>query len=282
MSATVATPAPPSNASPVKPVGATKSRNASRLGLGVAGIVIFLGLWELAPRVGLVKEAYLPPVSDVFLTMAEMFGESSFWTAFTDTIFGWAIGLAIAVVLGGGLGVVIGMSTHLKKATNTTVEFLRPIPSVALIPAVTLMVGTETESTVILIVYACVWQVLLQVLYGVADVDVVATNTAQSFRFSHWQRIRDVVFPTVLPFLLTGVRIAAAIALILAITAGLVISTPGLGREIALAQSGGNVAKVYALVLTTGLIGIVINLVMRALERRFLQWHPSVRGDVAA
>jgi ABC-type nitrate/sulfonate/bicarbonate transport system permease component len=118
------------------------------------------------------------------------------------------------------------------------------------------------------------------VLYGVADVDNVAMQTAKSYGLGTLARVRHVVFPTALPYLMTGIRLAAAVALILAITAELIIGSPGLGREIALSQSGGAVADMYALVLATGLIGVVINLLMRWIERKTLSWHSSVRSEV--
>jgi ABC-type nitrate/sulfonate/bicarbonate transport system permease component len=160
------------------------------------------------------------------------------------------------------------------------VEFLRPIPSVALIPLAVLMFGVKIESSLMLIVYAAFWQVFIQVLYGVADIDMVANNTAKSYGLGRMARIRYVVFPTALPYLMTGVRLAAAVALILAITAELIIGSPGLGREIALAQSGGAISGMYALVLATGLIGVFINLLMRFIEKRTLSWHSSVRSEV--
>jgi ABC-type nitrate/sulfonate/bicarbonate transport system permease component len=250
--------------------------------LGFGGILAFLGVWELAPALGIVQAQYLPPASEVLASLAQDLGLALFWKAVGDTMSAWALGLAIAVVLATALGLLIGMSTFLRRATNSTIEFLRPIPSVGLIPLAVLLFGIKMESTLMLVVYASFWQVLIQVLYGVADVDAVAMNTAKSYGFSWWQRVRDVVFPTVLPYLMTGVRLAASVALILAITAELVIGSPGLGREIALAQSGGAISGMYALILATGLLGVVVNLAARWVERRVLSWHPSIRGEVAA
>lgn len=194
----------------------------------------------------------------------------------------WFIGLLVAVLLALVLGLVIGMSSFLRRATNSTIEFLRPIPSVALIPLAVLLFGTKIESSLMLIIYACFWQVLIQVLYGVADVDNVAMQTARSYGFSPFQRIRDVIFPTMLPYLMTGIRLGAAVALILAITAELIIGSPGLGKEIQLAQSGGAIAGMYALIVATGLLGVLINLGMRVIEKRILSWHVSVRGEIIA
>jgi ABC-type nitrate/sulfonate/bicarbonate transport system permease component len=265
----------------------SKGRPVRRAGwttpvLGFVGILAFLGVWELAPALGIVQAQYLPPASEVLASLAQDLGLALFWKAVGDTMSAWALGLAIAVVLATALGLLIGMSTFLRRATNSTIEFLRPIPSVGLIPLAVLLFGIKMESTLMLVVYASFWQVLIQVLYGVADVDAVAMNTAKSYGFSWWQRVRDVVFPTVLPYLMTGVRLAASVALILAITAELVIGSPGLGREIALAQSGGAISGMYALILATGLLGVVVNLAARWVERRVLSWHPSIRGEVAA
>ncbi len=256
-----------------------KSKGLPKPVLGLIGVLVFLGAWELMPMLGIVKAKYLPPASEVLTALAMDLGMTAFWVAVGDTMTAWAIGLAIAVVLALVLGLVIGMSPFLRRFTNSTIEFLRPIPSVALIPLAVLMFGMKIESSLLLIIYACFWQVLIQVLYGVADVDNVAMQTARSYGFSYWQRVRDVVFPTMLPYLMTGIRLAASVALILAITAELLIGSPGLGNEITLAQSGGAIAGMYALILATGFLGVLVNGLTRVVEKRVLSWHPSVRGE---
>jgi ABC-type nitrate/sulfonate/bicarbonate transport system permease component len=254
----------------------------SRRFLGLAGLLGFLALLEVVPRVGLVPERYLPPASRIAGALADELRQSSFWVALGDTLEGWAIGLAIAFAGGIGLGLLLGSVPALRAVTSSTIEFLRPIPSVALIPLAVLLFGTDLRSKLLLVVYASFWQVLVQVLHGVQDVDPVAMDTARSYRLGRWARIRDVVWPTALPYAVTGFRLAAAVALILAITAELVIGSPGLGREIAVAQTSGAVPAMYALVVVAGLLGVAVNLAARALERRVLAWHPSTRREAAA
>jgi ABC-type nitrate/sulfonate/bicarbonate transport system permease component len=253
-----------------------------RLVLGLAGLLGFLALLEVAPRVGLVPERYLPPTSQILGALADELQEPSFWVALGDTLEGWAIGLALALVAGVGLGLLIGSVPALRAATASTIEFLRPIPSVALIPLAVLLFGTDLRSKLLLVVYASFWQVLIQVLYGVQDVDPVAMDTARGYRLGRWARIRHVVWPTTLPYAVTGFRLAAAVALALAITAELIIGSPGLGKEIAVAQTSGAVPAMYALVVVAGLLGVAVNALARALERRVLAWHPSARREVAA
>jgi ABC-type nitrate/sulfonate/bicarbonate transport system permease component len=218
----------------------------------------------------------------VLLQLVASLSTASFWIDVGRTMTSWALGLAMAVAAGCALGVLIGSSGFMRRFTHSTIEFLRPIPSVALIPLAVLLFGTRMGSALMLIVYASFWQVLLQVLYGVADVDTVADDAARSYGLSRSARLRHVVWPTMLPYLVTGIRLAAAVALILAITAELVIGTPGLGKQIALAESGGAVAEMYALIVAAGLIGVLINFGMRALERHLLAWHTSVRMEMPA
>jgi ABC-type nitrate/sulfonate/bicarbonate transport system permease component len=233
------------------------------------------------PRAGVVDDRFLPPFSSIISALSDRVQTPDFWVALRQTLTTWGIGLTIAVVAGVTLGVVIGSVPILRAATATTIEFLRPIPSVALIPVAVLVFGTSMESTLLLVVYASFWQVLVQVLYGVQDVDPVARETARSYRFSSLSQVRTVTWPTTLPYAMTGLRLAAAVALILTITGELIIGTPGLGNLIAIAQTSGAVSSMYALVLVTGVLGVAVNLLARRFERRVLHWHPSVRREAA-
>lgn len=249
--------------------------------LGAAGLAAFLALGEAVPRLGLVKEEYFPPTSRIARALADELSDGAFWTALGDTLTGWALGLAVAASAGIVIGVVISVVPHLREATASTIEFLRPIPSVALIPLAVLLYGNELRSVLLLVVYASFWQVLIQTLYGVQDVDPVADETARSYGLGTWARIRHVLWPTALPYVFTGVRLAAAVALILAITGELVIGAPGLGARIAVAQNSQAVPEMYALIVVTGLLGLLVNVGARTVERRALAWHQSVRGEVA-
>ena len=249
--------------------------------LGAAGLAAFLALGEVVPRVGIVKETYFPPTSEIASAFWDEVKDGAFWSALGDTLTGWALGLAIAVGAGIAAGVLLSVVPYLREATASTIEFLRPIPSVALIPLVVLLYGSGPRSALVLVVYAAFWQVLVQVMYGVADVDPVVRDTARSYRFSRWTTVRTVLWPTALPYVVTGFRLAAAVALILEITAELIIGVPGLGRSIGVAQSSGAVATTYALVVVVGLVGVLVNLLARGVERRALRWHSSVRKDLA-
>jgi len=231
---------------------------------GLIGFALLAALWELAPRLGLIHAGFLPPLSAVLVDLAQQAITEEFWIFVGSTLRTWAIGLSLAVAAGIVAGLAIGLIPGARKYTHSTIEFLRPIPSVALIPGVILIFGSKYQSGVVLITYAAFWQVLIQMLYGLNDIDSVARDTARSFRFSR--------------YLFTGVRLAAAMALVLAVTAEMVIGSIGIGRGIVVAQSSNALASAYALVIVAGLMGVAINLAARAAEARLLRWHPSVRN----
>src|SRR5699024_9002958 len=106
---------------------------ANRL-LGLLGIVLCVAVVELLPLLRIVDERFLPPATTAIADLIEKFGDAVFWIAVWDTIRAWLIGMVIAVVSAAVLGFIVGSSSFLRKFTNSTVEFLRPVPSVALIP----------------------------------------------------------------------------------------------------------------------------------------------------
>jgi ABC-type nitrate/sulfonate/bicarbonate transport system permease component len=242
--------------------------------LSVAAV---LALFELLPRIGLINDDYFPPISDTLSTLADEVQTGTYWSAIGDTLEGWALGLGIAAALAIPLGIVIGSAPLLYRATRVLIEFLRPVPSVALVPLAILIYGTGLGSKVFLAAFASFWQLLVQVLYGVQDVDPVATDTARSFGFSRAQRLFRVTLPSAIPYIATGLRIASAVSLILTVTAELVIGSAGLGRAINVARSGGNEELMYALIITTGVLGVLLNGIFVRAERRVLRWHPSQR-----
>lgn len=244
----------------------------------VGGLLL---LWELVVRSGIISESSIPLMSATAAELFSQLSESAFWTAVGQTLEGWALGLGIAVVLGIPLGVLIGSSRWTFRALRAPIEFLRPIPSVALIPLAVLIYGTGLESKVFLAAFASFWPLLIQTIYGVQDLDPVATDTAKSFGLSRVARLYRVTLPSAVPYIATGIRISSAVALILAVTAELVIGSPGLGRSINVARSGGNLEVMYALIVATGLLGWVLNIATTRAERRVLHWHPSQRGAPA-
>lgn len=243
----------------------------------VLSLAFAFAFWEAVSRSGLIREDDLPSMTATMDELWRLVQTREFWTAFLQTARGWAIGLGLATLLAVPIGIVLGLSDLAGRAFRVPVEFLRPIPSAALIPLLFLTLGTSLKSEVFLATFGAFWPILVQTMYGVRDVDPVAMDTARSFGVPTRERLWRITLPSAVPYIATGMRLASAVSLILAFTAELFMGTPGLGKMLNFAQSYGLTTQLYALALATGVLGLGTHLLFTALERRALRWHPSQR-----
>jgi ABC-type nitrate/sulfonate/bicarbonate transport system permease component len=243
----------------------------------VLSVLAALGLWELISQTETISQRDLPAMSTTVQALWDMVQTGTFWKALGETVRGWAIGLGLAAALAIPIGIALGSSDFAASAFRVPIEFLRPIPSAALIPLLFLTLGTTLRSEIFLATFGAFWPLLVQTMYGVRDVDPVSIDTARSFRLTRSERLFRVTLPSALPYIMTGVRISSTVALILAFTAELFMGTPGLGQRLNYVESFGLNDQIYALALATGLLGVAIHFAVTALEKRILRWHPSQR-----
>lgn len=247
--------------------------------LPAVGVGVVLVGWESAPRLGLLPRSSFPPASEVIATLADLLRTTELWSAVGQTLGAWARALALAALLAVPLGLLVGTSRTAHLLCRFTIDFLRPIPSIALIPVLVLVYGPEASLTVALGAFAAGFPLLFQAMYGVADIDPVVKDVGRAHRLGWWLRLRHITVPSCAPFLATGLRISASVALILVVTGEYVVGAPGLGQKVFIAQSGGAYDRAYAWIVVTGLLGLLVNLAFRTVERRYLWWHPSQRAD---
>lgn len=266
----------------VRPRAGRRVRAASMAtARGAVGFVIVGAMLEVASRTELVNPAFLPPATEILLRTVELLLSPEFLGHVGSTLWAWALGLGAAALVAVPVGVVLGSSNAVYQATRALIEFLRPIPSVALIPLAILLFGRGTEMKVSLIVYASVWPILFNTIYGMHDVEPLAKDTARSFGFGRVAILARVALPSAAPFIFTGLRVASAIALILAVSAELIGGgSSGLGTWIQVVQAGGTRPDlVFAGTVVAGLLGWLINVGTVSLERRFFGWQPALRGQ---
>ncbi|RJL18870.1 ABC transporter permease [Bailinhaonella thermotolerans] len=243
---------------------------------GAAGVAGLLIAWELVVRTGLVSDKLLPYASTVLVEAVRILGSAEFLTSVAGTMTAWAIGLLYAIAIAVPLGILLGSLPAVEIALRPIVEFLRPIPSVALIPVVTFFAPEALELKVVLIVFASSWPLLINTMYGLRDVDPLAKETLRSFGFGPLAVLYRVSLPSTAPFILTGVRLAAGVALILAISAELLGSGgEGIGIYTIRAGSGASLDLVLAATLWTGMLGILINTLLVRAERRLFPWREA-------
>jgi NitT/TauT family transport system permease protein len=250
-----------------------------RFSRGLLGGLALFVILEALTRADLVSPTYLPPASTVLVTTGSILMDPEFLANVAGTLTAWAIGMLVAIAIAVPIGLILGSSWRSYLAATTTIELLRPIPSVALIPLAIILLGRGLDMRVALIAFASLWPILFNTIYGIRDVDPVAKETARVYGLTRSQILLRVSLPWASPFIFTGIRISTAIALILAISTELIAGGgPGVGTWM-LSQSQTGIPRefLYAGIVVAGLLGLAMNALMAAAERRLFAWHQRVR-----
>jgi NitT/TauT family transport system permease protein len=242
---------------------------------GGVGVIAFFMLVEFITSLELVPAIYLPRASTVVYRMIELLQDPKFLNNVLATLHAWAIGLALAALISVPVGILIGTSDLAYRMTAPLIEFMRPIPSVALIPLGILLWGQGFLMKVILVTYATTWPILFNTVYGVHDVDPIAIQTARCFGMKRMAVLRRISLPSAAPFIFTGIRISASIGLIVVVGTELLASAEsGIGSYILfVASSGGHMDSVLAGAAIAGIVGVLINWVLGLVDRHAFAWR---------
>lgn len=246
------------------------------MGTRLQGLLVVLGslvLWEAISRAALVNPAYLPPPSTVLAAWQGLVTSGELGQHGATTMRVWVQGFALAVVVGTLLGLLMGLLRPIGATLSTAVELLRPMPSVAIIPIAIISFGLEDPMKRFVTMYAATWPILINTLYGVRSVDPILVDSARTFRFSGSRRALRVILPAASPYIATGLRLGAGIALILVVTAELVASRSGLGYFVSQSQLSYKIPEMYAGILSIAMVGYLLNLAFEVIESRALRWH---------
>ncbi|MGD0554706.1 MAG: ABC transporter permease subunit [Streptosporangiaceae bacterium] len=244
--------------------------------LGAAGIVAVFGAAQLAMWADRVNPAVFPLPSTVLSSTVDMVSNSAFWASVAATLGIWVEAMAISVAIAVPLGLLLGSLPWAEQAVRPVIEFLRPIPSVVLIPLVLLIVQDNAKTQVVVIVFAAVWPILINTVYGLSEVDPLAKQTLRTFGFGPVAVAWRVSLPSAAPFIGTGVRIAASVAFVVAVAAELIgAGMSGIGSYLTQVATSGTegLTPILAVAAWSGALGLVINGVFVGAERRVFRWH---------
>jgi NitT/TauT family transport system permease protein len=250
----------------------------SRSWRGALSITVALMLLEAAGRTGLLDSSAFPLVSEVLARLGRDAMTARFWAAVAQTLSQALTGLVGGSILAIPIGLVLGRVRTLEKAIRPIIEFLRPIPSVAVLPLVILMLGVSFSGAALLAGISSFWLILVLTIRGARAVDPVAQQTLTLFGVPRLAQFWHLVLPSSTPFIVTGIRIAASVALIVAITAELLGGMPGLGKEVQSSLQNADATGMYSYTLAAGILGVLVNAAVLPIENRLLQWHPSRRS----
>jgi ABC-type nitrate/sulfonate/bicarbonate transport system permease component len=221
---------------------------------------------------------YYPPLKDVLTTFKDTWLFDRFGSDVVPSLVRLTIGYVIAVGVGVGGGIALGLSPVLRRATAPIVEFLRAIPAPALLPFALLVLGVGNDSKIFVIAFVCLWPVLLNAVDGVAGVDPTLVDTGLVYRIPARDRLRHVVLPAAAPQIFAGMRTSLSLALILMVISEMVASSNGIGYFVLQSQRSFAIPEMWSGIILLGLLGYAFNAVFLLLERRALAWHRGARA----
>jgi sulfonate transport system permease protein len=240
--------------------------------LNIPGIVTFVccaALWELAIRSGLVVFEYLPAPSTIAGGLLELARSGQLMDDTLHTLRAVALGWGIALALGITLGLLLGFSKLARTWLLASIEVLRPMPGIALVPVALLLFGFSIETELVVIVLPALWPILINTMGGTMGVPARLYDVGQTLRLPRADIVRKILFPAALPAILVGARIGLGLALVLAIVAEMVGNPQGLGYGIVREQQAMRPDLMFAYTVTVGVLGIALNAAMVGIASLF-------------
>jgi NitT/TauT family transport system permease protein len=236
-------------------------------------IVILAIAWEVIARLNLVDSLALPPLSKIAVAWTDLMRDGELVDNGASSLYRGAVGLLLAIVVGGGLGIAMARSRIIDMFINPLVELFYPLPKSALIPVTVLWLGFGDGSKILLIFLGCMIPVTIGAYNGARGSDHALIWSARSMGAGNLRMIWDVVLPSALPELLNGVRTALALAFILLVSSELIVSQKGFGYLIGYLGSTGSYEGMYAVVLTVAFLGFAADRLYQLLTQRALRWR---------
>lgn len=237
--------------------------NAASALQGLLPVIALLAVWQV---LGDPRSPYFPPPSAWVAALIGRMSLGDLLPAVLVTFQSVAVALALATILGVGIGGLIGASPGLARCLGPTLEFLRTLPPPTIVPVAALIVGVNNTMKLFVIVFAALWPVLLNTTSGVRALHPTLREAARSLQLGAIARITKIFLPALLPSVLTGVRVAAPLAIIVSLLAEMLTLMPGLGALLLTAQRNFNAAEVFGLLTVVGAFGFVLNASLAAFE----------------
>ncbi|WP_328620070.1 ABC transporter permease [Streptomyces sp. NBC_00354] len=275
--APVRTPAPAPPAPAPAPAAPPALRAIARwlraAALRSAAIVALLAVWEAAPRLGLVDSTFLPPVSEVAAAWWELAGNGRLAEHTQASLIRSFGGFGIAVVVAVPLGLLIGWYRPVAALLGPLLEVFRNTAALALLPVFVLLLGIGETSKVSIVVYACVWPILLNTISAVGNADPTLVRLARSMDLSTPRLFQKVILPASVPAVFTGIRLAGAVSILVLVAAEMIGAKAGLGYLINASQYNFAIPEMYAGIVTISAIGVTFNQLLVVIERRLSLWR---------
>jgi len=235
-------------------------------------LLLALG-WELGTRTGFIKPHILPALSQVLASWFSLAASGDLLSNAVSSLYRTFAGLSLAIIVGSTVGILMGWSRLFDAVMGPLVRMFYPMPKSALIPIMALWLGFGDASKIVLIFLGCMLPVAISAYNGARGAERTLIWSARSLGAGRLRTLWDVVVPSALPELMSGIRIALATSFILLVSSEFIAARKGLGHMIGVLGEGGVYDAMFAMVLTVALLGFIADRLYLILMRRALRWR---------
>jgi sulfonate transport system permease protein len=231
-----------------------------------------LALWWLVSAREWLSKVFLPTPAATFASLLEgLHGDLVLftWATVERMLLGWGL----ASLAGIAIGATIGSSVRARQFVQPTLEFIRPLPASAVMPIAISVFGLGPQMVLAVVAFGAMWPVLLATVHGLAHVEPRLREVATALHLGRLAFLWKIGLPSTLPDILSGMRLAMTVSLIVAVVGEMIASQPGLGQAILLAARSFRASELYAGIALLGAIGFVTNSALALAERRLLRWQ---------
>jgi len=236
---------------------------------------LVLAVWEILARAGLLSPQVLPAPSKVGATAWGLIGQGRLLSDMGTSLLRAATGFAIGGSIGFSLGTAVGFSRLAEALLDRSIQMVRSIPFLAVLPLVIVWFGVDEGGKIFLVSLGVMFPIYINTVLGIRQVDPKLLELGRVIGLSNWQLIRRIVLPGALPSILAGVRYALAVAWLALVVAETIATSSGIGF---LAMDAREFLRTDVIVLTIliyAAIGVLSDAIARLLERRLLAWHAN-------
>ena len=252
-----------------------------RLVLGMSGLIAFVAAWQVGGSLGIIDQTFFSRPTDIIAAGIAEAGTARFWGDVQASVVEFLVGYVGAIVTAIPLGLLIGWNRRLGLMADPWLNVFIALPRVALLPLIVLWLGLGVESKMMVVFLGAFWSIIIPTVQGVRTVDRRFIDVATSFSASRRRLFTSVVAPATVPFIVTGLRLGSARALIGVVLAEIYAQTVGLGVMIDRAADNlrGDIAVFGILIFTV--TGLLLAQALRRLENHFDRWRPSLEEEAA-
>jgi ABC-type nitrate/sulfonate/bicarbonate transport system permease component len=239
---------------------------------GLLPLILLLAAWQaIDPQ----NSPYFPPPSKWWAAIVMLAANGRLLPALYATLTTFVLALALACIIGGAGGILIGRAPKIRRASGPLLEFCRGMPPPVVVPVMVLLLGYAESLKLVVVVLVAVWPILLNTASATGALTELMGDVSRTLRLGRVATLRKIVVPAAVPAFLVGVRAALPLAIIITLLVEMLTSLPGIGSLIVVSQRQFRSAEVYGLLVVVGLVGFVLNSLFVIIEGILLsRWPP--------